>query len=60
MISDPASSRVRLLTKRAARAGYWLMRNPGSPYAWTLLDVEDGTSIHSAATLELIEQWLAE
>ncbi|WP_330252647.1 hypothetical protein OG874_42460 [Nocardia sp. NBC_00565] len=60
MTSDPVSPRARLLTKRAARAGYCLMRDPRSPYAWTLLDAEDGTCVHSAATLDLIEQWLSE
>jgi hypothetical protein len=60
MTSDPAPARVELLTKRAARTGYRLIRGPGSPYDWTLLDAEDGEPLHSATTLDQIEQWLDE
>ncbi|MET8875521.1 hypothetical protein [Nocardia sp. NPDC004604] len=60
MTTDPVSARVRLLRKRAARAGYWLVRDAGAPYAWTLLDGEDGAYVYSAATLDLIERWLSE
>ncbi|WP_433601072.1 hypothetical protein ACQPXH_04435 [Nocardia sp. CA-135953] len=58
MTHDPESVRVHLLTERATRAGYQLIRDPWPPYAWILLDAEDGEPLHSAATLDLIEQWL--
>ncbi len=35
------------------------MRDPWPPYSWILLDAEDGEPLHSAPTLDLIEQWLA-
>ncbi|MFE9326569.1 hypothetical protein ACIHDR_15975 [Nocardia sp. NPDC052278] len=59
MISDPDSVRFQLLVERAERAGYRLMRDPWTPCTWILLDTEDGEPLHSAATLDLIEQWLA-
>lgn len=55
---DPESARVRVLIKRATRAGYGLVRGPGSPYAWILLDIDDGEPIHTAATLDDVESWL--
>ncbi|WP_280273250.1 hypothetical protein [Nocardia wallacei] len=60
MIFDPASDSVRLLTVRAARAGYRLVHGLGGPHAWVLLDADDGVPLYSAATLDLIEQWLSE
>lgn len=57
--SDPESTHVQLLREQAVRAGYQLMRAPWPPYSWILLDAEDGEPLHSAATLDLIEQWLA-
>ncbi|MFI7668591.1 hypothetical protein [Nocardia sp. NPDC049526] len=59
MTYDPEPTRVQLLTERAERAGYQLMRDPWPPYSWILLDAEDGEPLHSAPTLDLIEQWLA-
>ncbi|WP_280360958.1 hypothetical protein [Nocardia wallacei] len=58
MEPDSESVRVRLLINRATRAGYGLVRGPGSPYAWILLDIDDGEPIHSAATLDDVEIWL--
>jgi hypothetical protein len=60
VITDLLPAHIQLVTKRAERAGYRLVRDPGAQYAWTLLDAADGAPLHSAATLELIEQFLAQ
>lgn len=48
------------LTARAAKAGYRLVCEAYSCHTWTLLDEEDSERIHSATTLDQIEQWLNE
>ncbi|WP_329408634.1 hypothetical protein OG563_40600 [Nocardia vinacea] len=59
-VTNPMAKRVRDLTERAGRAGYRLVGVPDSSYKWWLLDAEDREPIHSAATLDQIEQWLDE
>ncbi|ATL70819.1 hypothetical protein GZH49_20000 [Nocardia terpenica] len=51
---------AQALTARAARAGYRLVREAYSCHKWTLLDEEHSEHIHSAMTLDQIEQWLNE
>ncbi|MEV2220524.1 hypothetical protein AB0E01_11650 [Nocardia vinacea] len=58
--SDPMAARLQLVTVRARKAGYRLVRAPRPPYHWILLDAEDDEPIHSAAGLDEIEQWLNE
>ena len=51
-------ARLRELTDRAARFGYVLIRCPGAPHAWSLLDAEDNQVVLAAETLDEIEAWL--
>lgn len=57
--ADPESARIRHLSARATRAGYRL-ECTGVPCDWELLELEDGTLIYSADTLDEIEKWLNE
>ncbi|WP_280334912.1 hypothetical protein [Nocardia wallacei] len=54
----PSRSRIPHLSLRARKGGYRLVREPLPPYLWTLRDADDGERIHSARTLDEIEQWL--
>ncbi|MBB5911923.1 hypothetical protein BJY24_000790 [Nocardia transvalensis] len=58
MFSDAITMRIRLLTARASRSGYHLVRASSPPYSWTLLDAEDGEGIYSTPDLDQIEYWL--
>ncbi len=58
--SERVSTRVELVTRRAARAGYHLVHGSDATYAWVLLDAEDEIPLHSAATLDQIDKWLSE
>ncbi|WP_280269881.1 hypothetical protein [Nocardia wallacei] len=57
---DPTWLRVRVVSERATRGGYHLVRDTAPPYRWLLLDIEDGECLYSALTLDEIEQWLNE
>ncbi|MBB5918727.1 hypothetical protein BJY24_007639 [Nocardia transvalensis] len=48
----------RFLAARAARAGYRLVRGDAPPHPWLLLDAEDGQPLHTATSLDQIQQWL--
>ncbi len=55
---DITAARILHLLERSARAGYRLTRDTPRPYLWQLSDAEDYTLIHTAETLDGIEQWL--
>ncbi|MEV5647748.1 hypothetical protein AB0L57_05780 [Nocardia sp. NPDC052254] len=55
---DVTSERLRGLSDRADRAGYRLLRDRTRPETWMLVDAEDGTPVHAAASLDRIELWL--
>ncbi|ATL67905.1 hypothetical protein [Nocardia terpenica] len=54
------AERVKGLVERATAAGYRLVREEHSSCSWILFDREDGERVHSAVTLEQVEQWLNE
>ncbi|QIS20120.1 hypothetical protein [Nocardia terpenica] len=54
------TDRVKGLTERATEAGYRLVREEHSSCSWILFDQEDGERVHSAVTLDQVEQWLNE
>ncbi|MBF6061276.1 hypothetical protein IU500_15740 [Nocardia terpenica] len=54
------AERVKGLIERATVAGYRLVREEYSSCSWVLFDQEDGECVHSAVTLDQIEQWLDE
>lgn len=37
-----------------------MVRQPQPPRLWTLLDADDGMPLHTARTLDQLEQWLDE
>lgn len=60
MTTDLPPGRIRLLTERAAQAGYRLIRDGAQPGVWVLLDTEDSEFVHSESGLDGIERWLDE
>lgn len=53
------SDRFDALARRAAQLGYTLTQNWPNSHYWHLLDPLDNKPLHTAATLDDIETWLA-
>lgn len=49
-----------MLAAHAASRGYRLVREPGTPAGWALLDAGDGEPLYAAATLADIARYLHE
>ncbi|WP_459545540.1 hypothetical protein [Nocardia sp. X0981] len=49
-----------MLAAQAESLGYRLVREPGTPAGWSLLDAVDGEPLHTAATLTDIARYLDE
>ncbi|MGV9925199.1 hypothetical protein [Nocardia rhamnosiphila] len=48
------------LATHAESLGYRLVREPGTPLGWALLDAADGETLYAAATLTDIARYLDE
>lgn len=54
------AARIQQVALRSRRAGYRMVRQLHPPHLLTLLDADDGMPLHTARTLDQLEQWLNE
>ncbi|MGW5752225.1 hypothetical protein [Nocardia rhamnosiphila] len=57
---DDHAAPFDMVAAHAGSLGYRLVREPGTPAGWALLDAVDGERLYGAATLTAIARYLDE